>query len=375
MNKKDIAFIGPFVTHYRINFYNNLNRNVNNRIKFFFQEKSTNEGRPSLQINSQDKFYTKYKSLVINLVFFEIKISFDLIKKIIIQKPKIIIIEGSVSNLSSWCIILLKTLLKYKIIIWACGWESENKKKLIVRLKRIIERRFYNSAENIITYSSKAKLHLERRGIMSKINIAYNGIDLINDDKKQIIKNTNYDFPSTLDKNIYLYVGGIFPEKKVDLLIEAFYQFNKEFNNAILWIIGNGPSKNNLEMYIKENNYKNILFLGRIQDEADFYFNAAKYFILPGIGGLALNQAMLWETPCIVSEADGTEEDLVIDGKTGFRFKKDNINSLIKKLKQAHNLPNDKYEQMKYLCLDKIKTQSNTDKMIEVFSNVINRLP
>ena len=40
--------------------------------------------------------------------------------------------------------------------------------------------------------------------------------------------------------------------------------------------------------------------------------------MLPGLGGLAINHAMMLGRPVICGRADGTEQDLVIDGETGF---------------------------------------------------------
>ena len=40
-------------------------------------------------------------------------------------------------------------------------------------------------------------------------------------------------------------------------------------------------------------------------------------FVLPGTGGLAINEAMAYGLPVICSEADGTEKDLVIKVERG----------------------------------------------------------
>jgi glycosyltransferase involved in cell wall biosynthesis len=41
------------------------------------------------------------------------------------------------------------------------------------------------------------------------------------------------------------------------------------------------------------------------------YFAAADLFVLPGTGGLAIQEAMAFALPVIVAEGDGTQNDLV----------------------------------------------------------------
>jgi glycosyltransferase involved in cell wall biosynthesis len=40
-------------------------------------------------------------------------------------------------------------------------------------------------------------------------------------------------------------------------------------------------------------------------------------FVLPGLGGLAINQAMMHGLPVVCGPADGTERDLLAGGKVG----------------------------------------------------------
>ncbi len=94
-------------------------------------------------------------------------------------------------------------------------------------------------------------------------------------------------------------------------------------------------------------------------------------FILPGLGGLALNQAMFWGKPCIVSEADGTEDDLVIEHLTGFRFKSDDKFSLLNAMERALTLYNLAYSILSFNSQKKIRAVNNVDYMVKTFNNTI----
>ena len=121
-------------------------------------------------------------------------------------------------------------------------------------------------------------------------------------------------------------------------------------------------------------NDNHILYLGRIVDKVDEYFAAADCLVLPGVGGLALNQAMFWGKLCIVSEADGTEDDLVIDGETGFRFEKGNLVSLREAMEKMVLLDPLKHDKMSKTAKKIILEKSNTNNMVNIFIETLNKL-
>ncbi|AMQ57521.1 glycosyltransferase family 4 protein [Algoriphagus sanaruensis] len=369
--KKKTALISPILTHYRINFYKELNSAIDNNLICYFQNKNKNDGRPAIKIDGSDSLFNNYKNNQIRISSFNLKFSWDLILKIKREKVEVLIIEGATSNITSWVFLLFKEFLNLRIVVWACGWYPEGHSIFVKRIKTFAEKLFFSRANSIITYSTKAKLNFERLGINKPIYVAYNGIDLDTfkfDIEKVLFKSLELKNSS---KKVFLYVGGIFEDKKVKFLIEAFNKFNFVNKDSILWVIGDGPMKNELELFVKNHNFQNILFLGRIEKDVDYYFSAADFFVLPGIGGLALNQAMLWKTPCIVSEADGTEDDLVIDEITGFRFIKNDMDSLVLKMGQAYNLSEQEYIKMGAKAQDLIIQRSNTDQMVKTFRKVI----
>lgn len=372
---KKIAFISPFMTHYRKYFYTSLNNAMNDSVTFFFQNKTKDDGRPGIKIKQDNDLFRTYKNKFINISSIKISFSNDLINKIRKSNIRVIVIEGSTSNLTSWILLLLKNTLKIKIVIWACGWQPEQNSIFISKIKVIAEKMFFGRADKIINYSSKSKNYYQKIGIKTPTTIAYNGIDIdIYNKKATKITNEGAELTFGIKKKIFLYVGGIFKDKNVELLINTFSKFNAENPDSLLWIIGDGPMKSELEKYVQYSSLKNIKFWGRIENEVDKFFCAADFFVLPGVGGLALNQAMLWGTPCIVSEADGTEDDLVIEGLTGFRFIKNDAISLKNKMEIAAGLTKEEYEKMSKKSHRLIIERSNTDEMVKTFKHEISSL-
>ena len=64
-----------------------------------------------------------------------------------------------------------------------------------------------------------------------------------------------------------------------------------------------------------------MIFAGQIVDGVGPYFDGADLLVLPGTGGLALNEAMAHGLPLVSGYGDGSADDLVQDGVNGFRLR------------------------------------------------------
>jgi len=116
--------------------------------------------------------------------------------------------------------------------------------------------------------------------------------------------------PEISDHPVILFVGRLQERKRVDLLIEACAAL-KDSVSPILWIVGDGPTRQQItELAAKI--FPQTLFFGALYgQELTEKFEQADLFVLPGTGGLALQQAMASGLPVIAAEADGTQTDLV----------------------------------------------------------------
>lgn len=107
-----------------------------------------------------------------------------------------------------------------------------------------------------------------------------------------------------------LYVGRLQPRKRVDRLLQALAALPFTLQ-PMVWIVGDGPARQELET-IADSVYPAARFWGaRYGQELEDLFKQADLFVLPGTGGLAVQQAMAFALPVIVAEADGTQADLV----------------------------------------------------------------
>ena len=125
-----------------------------------------------------------------------------------------------------------------------------------------------------------------------------------------------------------LHVGRLVKWKRVDLLIDAYRILKKKYPQLTLTIVGNGPEEAYLKNYAAADS--DIIFLGAIYDPMELgrVFKSASIYVLAGMGGLSINEAMCYGLPIICSVADGTEKAIVRADYNGYYFERDNLISL-----------------------------------------------
>ncbi|WP_209021068.1 glycosyltransferase family 4 protein [Allopusillimonas ginsengisoli] len=129
-----------------------------------------------------------------------------------------------------------------------------------------------------------------------------------------------------------LYVGSLIKSKRPMDLLLSFRDVLLDVNihpDTQLWFVGAGPELPELERRAHEMCISsNVKFFGKIFEGVGNYFSAADLVVVPGLGGLVINHAMIFGKPVVSRPADGTERDLVIDGETGFLLNDYDISNL-----------------------------------------------
>ncbi len=168
-----------------------------------------------------------------------------------------------------------------------------------------------------------------------------------------------------------LFVGRLQERKRLDLLLKACSTLPRDLQPELV-IVGDGPDRLRLEK-VAASIYPSTQFTGALTgSDLDIYFNQADLFVLPGTGGLAVQQAMSFGLPIIVAEGDGTQSDLVRSGN-GWQIKPGDLDdlqtSLVAALSNRTALNNMGKESFR-IVLEEI----NLEKMVNVFILVMNEV-
>lgn len=244
------------------------------------------------------------------------------------ELPDIVICEGAPGIISNLWLFLWCRLRRIPLVAWVCGYE-EDRNALQKIIRSIYLKMYWRIFDAFIAYSSSAADYLKSFGLLpERVFIAQNTVDTTSMGRRwsQVISLAKTWRISHInpDDIVFLYVGRMIKGKNVTLLVDAFGNLDPE--KASLVLVGNGPEREKVENAISRLSPKHkgkIFVLGEVVENVDMYFAACDVFVLPGLGGLAINQAMFWGKPVICTQADGTEQDLVIEGETGFNLGKE----------------------------------------------------
>ncbi len=143
--------------------------------------------------------------------------------------------------------------------------------------------------------------------------------------------------PLMLPKNPYrlIHVGRLVKWKRIDLIIEAVKNLKNKFPQIELVIVGYGPDKENLKRLVAESDIQDrVQFVGGVYNSVDLgqYLHESAIYVLGGMGGLSINDAMCFGKAVVCSVADGTEKRLVHEDKNGHYFENGSSYSLTKVL-------------------------------------------
>ena len=143
--------------------------------------------------------------------------------------------------------------------------------------------------------------------------------------------------PPLLPPNPYrlVHVGRLVKWKRVDLILEAVQQLRPKFPQLELVVVGFGPESEPLKAYAEKLNVaESVRFVGGVYDAVSLghYLHESAVYVLGGMGGLSINDAMCFAKPVVCSMADGTEKRLVREGYNGYFFNNGNAADLARVL-------------------------------------------
>ena len=168
-------------------------------------------------------------------------------------------------------------------------------------------------------------------------------------------------------KPFLLFVGRLQARKRLDLLLRACAQLASQ---PKLLIVGDGPERKSLEKLARQI-YPRAEFAGAKHGaELAPYFMEADLFVLPGTGGLAIQEAMSYGLPVIVAQGDGTQDNLVRK-KNGWQIPPDDFEALLSTMKDALS-DAARLRRMGEESYRIVRDEINIEKMVETFVRALN---
>ena len=225
------------------------------------------------------------------------------------------------------------------------------------------EKAIIDNADLVVTVSRRLKEELislyhtnEKR-----ISVIYNAI---NRERFNGIKRDS-------NRKVVLYVGRLSVQKGIDNLIKAFRIVSEKNDNALLYIIGEGPELSNLiNLSINLDLSDKVIFLGKVPDsEMETLYSIANVFVMPSVSepfGIVALEAIASNVPTIVSSQSGVSEVIKNTLKVDF-WDTEQMADLILGLIN-YNEANNEITKNAYKELDSITWDKAAEKFIEIYN-------
>lgn len=233
----------------------------------------------------------------------------------LIKRYDYLVIEGTTNIINNLYMVPLAKVLN-KFIIW---WDSGYSPSIRTTRRKVIDaivKPLIKMTDKQMAYSSKGEHYLRKHmgGDNAFLNLNTINTNYFESIRSEVEKSIlQYKFNSDVVK--LLYVGVVEERKKVEELVNQITQLNSKNleRSYTLDVVGGG---NQLDKLIDKYQSAAIRFHGPIYDKEKLkqYYFYSDLFVLPGDGGLAILQSLLYGLPVLcLHGADGTEVDYISD--------------------------------------------------------------
>jgi len=295
-------------------------------------------------------------------------------------RPKIIIIEFTLSIITNWFFLILRPFFKYKIILWSHGY---NRKKGFNPKKNFSDKlRAYwmNKADAIILYGYKGKKMIEPFTLnREKIFVAPNTLDTnkLLEIRNKLEKTGEENIKKELglkEKYNLIFLGRLLKEKEPEKLLDIL---SDKLKSIELHFVGDGPLYSKL---LRKSSGLDVRFWGSIADNIFLgkLLFSSDLLVIPGCIGLSVVHSFCFDCPVITQKKSnngpfhGPEIEYVVDGQTGFTIEKSNNEKMINTILNYLLAPNDVKNQFKKNIREILENRCSIENMVTGFKKAIN---
>lgn len=304
---------------------------------------------------------------------FELKSKFrmvywsGLVSRISKEKPDHLLMTASPRNLSGWIIPIIRRIQGRKTVGWSKIYSDRLERE--GWLLRLVKRSFYSLYGHMVVYGDSSRQSLLALLYPAKdITVAQNTIDTSYASEGAADIAVNIEHIKAMhdldEKNIILFIGRLFPEKRPFDLLNAWESMAEGIENPCLVFVGSGPLLEELNDAVNRLGDDRIIVLGQVPHYHDYaWIKAAKCLVLSGQVGLAIQQAMVLGTPLVIADEQGVDSEIVVHGETGWRYEKGNLPALAD---TVVNVVNDRQKSMQVATAAKslMENECSIDSMV-----------
>ena len=302
----------------------------------------------------------------------------------ILRKHSTIICEGRLGLLTCVLLAVLSRLSQTRVAWWTPLWRRNGRIEVGRGPRGWLMKYVLRSVSVVLTYGSRAAEVAAAVGIPSeRVSVAYNSLDtprLMREEQLWLSDPARLEaFAVSKDlsnKRIVLFVGQFIRRKRIDVLIDAFAALlaRSTMRELCLVMVGGGPEVSRMRKRVAAMGLGSAArFEGEIVsiNAITPYFMHARVLVLPGTGGLVINQAMTHGVPVIVGGGDGTEADSVVDGWNGYHWNGRDVEDLSQKIEWIACAEQPEWNRLSMAARSVVENKVNVDAMLDGIVKVL----
>ena len=359
-----------FFPHYRMNVFNSINDDLQHQnigFHLLYSLEMGNFTAPPWAL----KILHVSRPLRVGEIEETFVLSYGLLPKLVKISPSVMIVEDLAGLPNSVMAMVYCLLTRTPYLIWGLGRIPHKSESILRRLLNPLIRLFYARCSGFICYSKHAQEVYRPYG--KPTYVAHNAC-LAAPTEEEAVRSVQASMARINNPTLKLVtVGALKGQKRIEVLIEAIGSICK-FNTE-LHVIGEGPLRTRLEQLALELGIESkVIFHGAIynQEEKRQIITKCHLGVLPGRGGLAIQEILWHGLPVVSGVADGTERDLINNNVNGYLFDGFMTPDNIRQALEAYvGLSNEEKEAMTLAALDTVKNHSNVEIMKDGFSKAI----
>lgn len=241
--------------------------------------------------------------------------------------------------------------------------------------------RFLTSRADALTGpSEKCNDFVKRAGVTKHVTVIPNAVELDTFNPKNVSDKLKDEFREkyNIPKDVMLscFVGRLGKEKSVDILLDYWAKEIKEDEKIHLVIIGDGPSKSDLEKQTEKLGISNMVtFLGKVMhDELPAYYASCDLYItasLSDTNSISMLEGMATGLP-VLQRYDEVNKDQIVNGENGYTF--NSPKEMADCLRMMKSKSKEELSSLKASVIESAKQHGSialAEKLLEVYKSVL----
>ena len=316
---KKVLIIQQVIPEYRIEFFNKLrielaNENIELTLVYGSKSSSFKSGNNFCKINWGELVQNKYFKIG------RIELCWQPVIKYLKGKD-LVIVEQANKLILNYFIMIAKKFLNNKLGLWGHGRDLHMKSNSLSNKFGFL---FLRKCDWWFGYTNGVKDFLIKKNFPSyKITVVQNAIDTLSL-KRQLAESSVNDIRELkkqlgiINGKVAIFCGGMYPEKRIDFILESCFLIKKEIPDFQMIFIGSGGESDKVQNASNLNSW--IHYVGTKNGQARInYFKIASIQLMPGAVGLGILDSFVLETPIIttITDTHGPEIEYLENEKNG----------------------------------------------------------